>query len=86
MPIYEYHCDHCNGQFTKLLKMDDRRLPESQPCPYCGEIKMVRQAILSAPKIADPVRIGVTRQDNNFKEVLRGIHDKTPGSNIDSYL
>lgn len=85
MPVYEYRCYHCDGQFTKLLKMDDRKTPESEPCPKCGEVK-VRQAILSVPSIADPVRLGVTRQDNNFKEVLRGIHEKTPGSKIDSYL
>ena len=85
MPVYEYICNNCNKVFTKLLKMDDRKAPESQPCPQCGEVQ-VHQAILSVPSIADPIRLGVTRQDTNFKEVLRGIHEKTAGSKIDTYL
>lgn len=85
MPVYEYRCDSCNSEFTKILKMDDRKIPETEPCPACGE-KSVKQAIISVPNIADPVRIGVTKKDNNFKEVLQNIHSKTKGSKIDTYF
>ena len=85
MPVYEYQCDHCGERFTRMLKIDDRKNPESEHCPKCGE-KKVHQAIFTVPGIADPVRIGVTHQDNNFKEVLKGIHDRTPGSTINTYL
>jgi len=41
------------------------------------------QALLSAPVMMDPVRAGVRRPDNGFKEVLQRIHEKTPGSRLD---
>ncbi len=33
MPVYEYHCEHCNGVFEQLLPV--RRASEAQPCPQC---------------------------------------------------
>jgi putative FmdB family regulatory protein len=85
MPSYDFQCGECNGVFTKLLKISDRKTPESEPCPSCGVMK-IQQVLLSAPGIADPVRIGVTKKDSNFNEVLKGIHNKTAGSKIDTFL
>ncbi len=85
MPIYEYHCKTCDHQFSKLLKIDDRKTPENDPCPKCSNVSVL-QAVFTAPGIADPVRIGVTKQDGNFKEVLQGIHANSPGSKLDTYF
>lgn len=85
MPFYDYECQSCKHLFHEILKIADRKEPENSPCPKCGETT-VMQVILTAPAVADPVRIGVTKQDSGFKEVLAGIHSKTHGSKLDTYL
>ena len=42
----------------------------------------IESFISSAPPLMDPVAIGVRRTDQGFKEVLQGIHEKTPGSQL----
>jgi hypothetical protein len=60
--------------------MDDRKIPESKPCPSCGKEKSVGQRI-GAPMIVRGH--GTARQfDNGFKEVLQKIDSRTPGSNL----
>jgi len=65
--------------------MSDRHVPEEDSCPSCHEYG-VNQAIINAPGLVDPVRIGVKKKDSNFNEVLKGIHKKTAGSKIDTFL
>lgn len=38
--------------------------------------------ITGAPSIGDPVKLGITRPDEGFKDRLREIHKNTPGSTI----
>lgn len=40
------------------------------------------QTIITAPMICDPVRVGVTKVDGGFKEVLQKVHERTPGSRL----
>ncbi len=35
MPIYEYRCDKCGGQFELLVRADTR-----PACPQCGSAKV----------------------------------------------
>jgi hypothetical protein len=44
----------------------------------------IEQAITTAPALGDPVRLGVRKIDNGFKEVLQKIHSKTPGSALNT--
>lgn len=85
MPVYEYCCKSCDHKFTKVLKIDERKIPESEPCPSCQE-KSVSQYFSTAPGLGDPVRLGVTKVDKGFKEVLQHIHKNTAGSKLDTYL
>ncbi len=34
MPIYEYHCDDCGLEFSKLMRFSDPDI-DSQPCTGC---------------------------------------------------
>lgn len=34
MPIYEYHCTHCNSTFEEWLKVSEA--DSAQKCPTCG--------------------------------------------------
>jgi putative FmdB family regulatory protein len=84
MPFYDYVCDDCGHSIVSRQSIENRKLPEMTPCTKCGG--KITQRILSAPGVADPVRIGVTKQDTGFKEVLKGIHSKTHGSKLNTYL
>lgn len=82
MPAYTYHCSNCNHDFEKVLKIADRDLPVTEPCPQCSAEGQVHKTILGAPTIGDPVRLGVIKPDNGFKEVMQKIHAANPGSNL----
>ena len=56
-------------------------VPEGESCANCGELS-VKKVMLTAPTLGDPVRLGIRRPDNGFREVLQKIHDKTPGSTL----
>lgn len=55
MPTYTYQCKNCSHQFDEIHAVDDRKLPESKPCPKCGESTI--QQIISG-------FVGVTYGDN----------------------
>ena len=83
MPTYEYQCEKCEHYFTRNVSISSMHEPEGEPCVNCGEMS-VKKVILTAPTFGDPVRLGIRRPDNGFKEVLQKIHDKTPGSTLKS--
>jgi putative FmdB family regulatory protein len=80
MPTYAYRCKKCEHYFEKMLKIPDRNDPEHEPCPECKAREV--QMMLGATPLADPVRIGVTRPDSGWTEVLQKIHNSNPGSII----
>jgi len=44
MPIYEYGCDKCWGEWEKVRSVE--KMDDSQECPDCGEIgKMQRKEV-----------------------------------------
>ena len=83
MPTYEYQCEKCEHYFTRNVSISSMHEPEGEPCANCGELS-VKKVILTAPTLGDPVRLGLRRPDNGFKEVLQKILDKTPGSTLKS--
>ena len=84
MPTYEYQCEKCEHYFTRNVSISSMYAPEGEPCANCGEVA-VKKVILTAPTLGDPVRLGIRRPDNGFKEVLQKIHDKAPGSTLKSH-
>lgn len=82
MPFYEYACDSCSHEFSKSLKIADRKIPEESPCPSCGKPSSVYQKV-GAPILSDNIRMGLTKNDNGFKEVIQKIHNGIPGSTLD---
>ena len=82
MPLYNYHCDACNHDFEQSLKIAEMHQPIAEPCPSCRAEGQVRKTISGAPSLGDPVRLGITKADNGFKEVLQKIHANNPGSNL----
>jgi putative FmdB family regulatory protein len=47
---YNYRCKACEHEFGRSLKMDDRKIPEHEPCPGCGKENTVTQMI-GAPRL-----------------------------------
>jgi putative FmdB family regulatory protein len=81
MPTYEYRCQACSHFFEGKYTISERKTPESNPCPECGEVKVL-QVIETAPELGDAVRMGVKRPDKGWSEVLQKIHARNPGSQI----
>lgn len=76
MPTYDFINAQTGEVFTRLMKIAEReeflaQHPDIQP-------------VVSAPALGDPVRLGVRKVDNGFKEVLQKIHSKTPGSQLNT--
>lgn len=42
------------------------------------------ETIIQAPMICDPVRVGARKMDTGFKEVIQKIHERTPGSELNT--
>lgn len=78
MPIYSYRCK-CGNEFDKLCKISE--MDDDKVCPSCGEL--TRETFMSgAPSMGDAMRLGITRPDQGFQDVLRNIADRNPHSTI----
>lgn len=42
------------------------------------------ESVIGAPALGDPVRLGIRKADNGFKEVLQRVHEKSPGSRLNT--
>jgi hypothetical protein len=72
MPTYDFKYKDTEEVFTKVMKIAEKE-------QYLLDNPNV-EPVMSAPVMIDPVRLGVRKIDNGFKEVLQRVHEKTPGS------
>lgn len=79
MPTYEFACSTCDANFERRLSMDRHAEPETQPCPACGKENTVKQKV-SMFALGDPIRLGITRPDGGFTEVMDRIKRNHPVS------
>lgn len=79
MPVYDYSCNACEEVYEKNVKI--AQMNDPQECPYCGSLAS-KKFIGGAPALGDPVRLGIRRIDNGFKETLQRIDSLTPGSTL----
>lgn len=77
MPTYKFRNKKTGETFEKFMSISAREL-------FLLENQDVETMISGAPMMMDPVRAGVKTVDSGFKEVLRQIHDRTPGSKLKS--
>lgn len=73
MPTYSYRCRSCDHKFEKYQMMDDRKIPESEPCPNC-EYYDVYQSV-STPRLLYTVdnSLKTTSSFNDrMKEIKKG--------------
>lgn len=75
MPTYNFRNKETGEEFEKFMGISARDV-------YLQENPQLEPLVAGAPMICDPVRVGVTRKDNGFKEVLQKIHSRAPGSQL----
>lgn len=81
MPTYVYKCSKCEHRFEKILKLSEYNLPCESECPECSEVECVTR-VMFAPGFGDPIRMGITKMDTGFKEVLQKIDSRAAGSRL----
>lgn len=76
MPTYTFRNKETGETFDQVMKISERdQFLETNP--------HLESIITGAPMMMDPVRAGVRKVDNGFKEVLQKIHTRTPGSKLE---
>lgn len=77
MPTYDFRNKDTGEVFEKVMKIAEKE-------QYLKDNPNIETYIGQAPAMGDPVRLRVTKADNGFKEVLQKIHQKTPGSRLNT--
>lgn len=79
MPLYNFNCTSCNNKFERFLSVANYKQPESENCPSCGEMKVLKE-------IQSPNMIQFDRNikaDDTFRDILKQIGKNNKHSNID---
>ena len=82
MPTYDYRCEKCGHEFELMLPIARRNEPVETSCaresPVCGG--EVKQIIVAASGLADPVRLGIRKPDDGFKDMMRRMKKNVHGA------
>lgn len=78
MPTYTFRDKNTGDTFDKLMSWDAR-------VQFLSENPNL-ETVIGAPGVADPVRIGVRRNDDGFREVLSKISSANYKSNLKDKL
>ncbi len=78
MPSYTLKCNDCDTMFNVLCRYAVR---DEKPCPSCQSTNHENH-ITGAPSLGDSVRLGITKPDGGFNEVLSKIHSNNHKSNL----
>ncbi|QZI90525.1 hypothetical protein MYOV003v1_p0201 [Vibrio phage 207E48.1] len=71
MPMYDYQCGDCSHTFTSSRRISERKKPESEPCPECGDNAV--SMIIGSPRIVGGVGDANGKVPQGFKDVLKNI-------------
>lgn len=75
MPTYTFRNKETGEYFDQFMGISARE-------EFLKENPNLETVITQAPAFGDSVRLGVTKSDQGFKEVLQRIHEKTAGSQL----
>ena len=74
MPLYDFKNTQTGEEFEKFMSIASKE-------EYLKENPHIISVIGSnGQAIQDPVRAGIRKHDNGFKEVLQKVHSRAPGS------
>jgi len=77
MMQYDYQCKACDHVFERVLKMANRKDPEGDPCPQCGELK-VQQTILGCPTVNYSMKTPGVKTTDSFNDRMKDIKKALP--------
>jgi len=78
MPTYNFRHRETGEIIEKLMKISDRE-------EFLKENLQYESVILSAPSIGDPVRLGIRKPDQGFREVLQKAQAAHPRGKINTF-
>lgn len=78
MPLYSFRNKETGEQFDRLMKWNDRET-------FLSEDPAI-EVIIGAPAFGDPVRLGIRKPDDGFREVLSKIGSANYKSNLSDKL
>jgi hypothetical protein len=78
MPLYDFRNKDTGEVFEKMMSISSKE-------EYLATNPNIESVITGLPPLIDPVRLGVRKNDSGFKEVLQRIHEKTPGSKLNTF-
>lgn len=76
MPTYEFRNKDTGEVIEKQMKIAEKEEFLKENPDY--------ESFHSTMNLGDPVRLGVTKVDGGFKEVLQKIHSRAPGSRLNT--
>lgn len=82
MPIYNFKCQVCLTDQDLMKKIADRDSTSQDSCTTCGVTGALNRQV-AAPLIGYSTHVnGAGKPPEGFREVLRRIHTRTPGSQL----
>lgn len=84
MPYYNFSCQSCDAVFELSRKIADRDEVATETCPECSTVGQITR-LVGSPMVGYSVTTpgGYGTIPDGFKEVLRRIHKRAPGSRLD---
>jgi hypothetical protein len=77
MPLYDFRNKDTGEVFEKFMSISAKE-------EYLKENPNI-ESMLGTNALIDPVRLGIRRPDQGFKEVLQRIDEKTAGSKLKNF-
>lgn len=78
MPTYDFRHRETGEIIEKLMKISERD-------DFLRDNPQYESVILGAPSIGDPVRLGIRKPDQGFREVLQKAKAAHPRGNVNTF-
>lgn len=86
MPTYTYQCSHCQHIFERRHSINDRKIPEGEPCPNCQSLNTISQYIGSCNWLyLDPSQTGRQKPNEDWTSFLKMMKKNNPGSDFNTW-